>query len=100
MWRSMAATPVRSDRTLGPRAARCNEAAPGRAALSVKRAKCHHAGLRSLCLALLLVALPALAADGRPPADDLYRRFEALLERGWILEVVAQSQPPGTTAPM
>lgn len=56
--------------------------------------------MRSLCLALLLAALPALAADDRPPADELYRRFEALRERGWILEVVAQSQPPGTTAPM
>ena len=60
-------------------------------------------------LALLLLLLsgcdtPALSlpsgiqtyADGRAPVETLYRRYTELLDQGWQLDVVFQSQPDGT----
>jgi len=49
------------------------------------------------------LALPADAetiADGRLPMQDLYRAYISLRERGWLLEVVAESQPAGQPWPL
>jgi hypothetical protein len=35
--------------------------------------------------------------DGRAPIDGLYAAYEALVERGWSLEVVVESRPEGTS---
>lgn len=35
--------------------------------------------------------------DGRRPIEALYKSYLGLLELGWTLEIVAQSQPSGTT---
>ena len=35
-------------------------------------------------------------ADGRAPVDTLYRTYLGLVERGWKLEIIAESQPAGT----
>ena len=62
------------------------------------------------CLWLALPAAPAMAADpalplsvgtvtfadGRAPIDTLYRTYLGLLQLGWKLEIVAESQPAGT----
>lgn len=37
-------------------------------------------------------------ADGRKPIEALYQSYLKLLESGWTLEIVANSQPAGTTA--
>ena len=34
-------------------------------------------------------------ADGRTPIGDLFRSYRTLLDRGWTLDIVAQSQPAG-----
>jgi hypothetical protein len=33
--------------------------------------------------------------DGRAPIQDLYRSYLSLLDRGWQLDIVGHSQPPG-----
>ena len=38
----------------------------------------------------------ATFADGRAPVDALYRAYLLLIEQGWKLEIVAESQPAGT----
>ena len=38
----------------------------------------------------------ATFADGRAPIDTLYRAYLLLIEKGWKLEIVAESQPAGT----
>jgi len=35
-------------------------------------------------------------ADGRKPIEVLYQAYTSLLERGWQLDIIAQSQPAGT----
>ncbi len=35
--------------------------------------------------------------DGRRPIDALYQMYLSLLERGWMLEIVVESRPEGTT---
>ena len=42
----------------------------------------------------------ATHADGRRPIESLYATYAGLVERGWKLEVVADSQPAGTTQPL
>jgi len=63
------------------------------------------------CLLPALLAAPAAAdqaairlptgvltfADGRQPIETLYDSYLGLVEQGWTLEVVAESQPSGTT---
>lgn len=39
-------------------------------------------------------------ADGRRPIEALYGDYAGLVERGWTLDVVAESQPAGTTRPL
>lgn len=39
-------------------------------------------------------------ADGRRPIESLYETFAGLVERGWTLDVVAESQPVGTARPL
>ncbi|HEY8265936.1 MAG TPA: hypothetical protein VIG03_05135, partial [Steroidobacteraceae bacterium] len=39
-------------------------------------------------------------ADGRAPIEALYRAALGLVEQGWHAEVIAQSAPAGTTAPL
>ena len=36
-------------------------------------------------------------ADGRRPIESLYQTYAGLVARGWVLEVIAESQPAGTT---
>lgn len=36
-------------------------------------------------------------ADGRRSIQELYAAYQTLLERGWTLQIVVQSQPAGTT---
>jgi hypothetical protein len=38
--------------------------------------------------------------DGRRPIQELYRAYQTLLERGWKLDIVNQSQPEGRTYPL
>jgi hypothetical protein len=38
--------------------------------------------------------------DGRRPIQELYRAYQTLLERGWKLDIVSQSQPEGRTYPL
>jgi succinylglutamate desuccinylase/aspartoacylase family protein len=69
------------------------------------------------CIAALVVAIAAPAglaaedavaiprgisthADGRAPIEALYQEYLSLLDRGWLAEVVVQSQPAGTTQPL
>jgi len=47
-----------------------------------------------------VIRLPAelsTFADGRRPIEALYDSYLGLLELGWTLEIIADSQPPGTT---
>ncbi len=37
-------------------------------------------------------------ADGRAPIESLYRTYVGLTAQGWTVEVIARSQPAGTTA--
>ena len=39
-------------------------------------------------------------ADGRAPIEALYRAALGLVEKGWRAEVITQSAPAGTTAPL
>ena len=39
-------------------------------------------------------------ADGRRPIDSLYGTYAGLVERGWKLDVVANSQPAGAAQPL
>jgi hypothetical protein len=39
-------------------------------------------------------------ADGRRPIESLYATYAGLVERGWALDVVADSQPAGPTQPL
>lgn len=42
----------------------------------------------------------ATYADGRRPIEELYVVYAGLVTQGWELEVVAQSQPSGTSHPL
>ena len=35
-------------------------------------------------------------ADGRKPIEELYQAYSSLLQRGWQLDIIVQSQPAGT----
>ena len=35
-------------------------------------------------------------ADGRKPIEELYQAYTSLLQRGWQLDIIVQSQPAGT----
>jgi hypothetical protein len=54
-----------------------------------------------LCiLAALLGAAPTgvtTHADGRQPIESLYEAYAGLVARGWLLEVIVESRPAGTT---
>ena len=60
--------------------------------------------------AMQWISLPALASateagvathpDGRIAIEALYASYERLTERGWTLEIVAYSEPAGTTRPL
>ncbi len=68
----------------------------------------HFAAACGLALASLIaaagdepIALPpgiATHADGRQPIESLYATYLSLVEQGWTAEVVANSQPTGTSA--
>jgi hypothetical protein len=38
--------------------------------------------------------------DGRLPIQELFRAYQTLLEKGWRLDIVSQSQPQGRTYPL
>ena len=38
--------------------------------------------------------------DGRLPVEELYAVYLGLVDRGWHLDVIAESQPAGTSAPL
>jgi hypothetical protein len=61
-----------------------------------------HSGFAAFLIAGAVVIPPGVAThgDGRAPIESLYRASLALLERGWTVEVIAESQPPGTAAPL
>ena len=42
----------------------------------------------------------APVTDGRRPVDVLFEAYESLTARGWILDVVAESRPAGTSSPL
>ena len=42
----------------------------------------------------------ATHADGRAPIGELYRAYAQLADAGWTLELIAQSQPAGTSRPL
>ncbi|MGQ0429076.1 MAG: hypothetical protein ACT4UQ_04005 [Gammaproteobacteria bacterium] len=50
--------------------------------------------------ALRLPAEVATHADGRVPIGSLYESYAALRDQGWILDVVAESQPAGAARPL
>jgi hypothetical protein len=71
--------------------------------------------LRAVAVLSIAAILPAAAADtdavvippgiathgdGRAPIESLYRRSLSLVDRGWIVEVVATSSPADTSAPL
>jgi len=39
-------------------------------------------------------------ADGRKPVSDLYAAYISLLDKGWQMDIVVQSQPPGRDYPL
>ena len=49
---------------------------------------------------LCLPAEVAAHADGRMPIQQLYASYLPLVERGWEVDVVVQSMPAGTAAPL
>jgi len=61
----------------------------------------------AMCCLCALATAPVLAAelqlppgiqtyaDGRLPIEALYRSYTSLLDKGWQLDIVTQSQPPG-----
>jgi hypothetical protein len=53
-----------------------------------------------LAAALAIPAGVATHADGRLPLEALYRASLALVDRGWTAEVIAESAPAGTAAPL
>jgi len=61
-----------------------------------------------MAFALALLAAGAIAvppavvthADGRAPIESIYRAVDSLVDRGWTAEVVFQSAPAGTVAPL
>ena len=70
---------------------------------------------RAIALPSFLACLPVLATaadavvippgiethgDGRAPIEALYRASLGLVERGWTAEVIVESAPPGTRAPL
>jgi hypothetical protein len=55
-------------------------------------------GAASAADAVVLPPGVATHGDGRAPIESLYRASLALVERGWSVEVVAQSEPAGTAA--
>jgi len=40
------------------------------------------------------------AADGRRPVEALLGAYERLVARGWVLDVIAESRPAGTSSPL
>ncbi|MEX2148834.1 MAG: succinylglutamate desuccinylase/aspartoacylase family protein [Steroidobacteraceae bacterium] len=74
----------------------------------------HCAAICGLVLAILPAAIPAAtespvtrpvdiatyAADGRQPIEALYVSYLSLVREGWTLEVLTESQPAGTVAPL
>lgn len=73
-------------------------------ALRFRTAAVRAASLLGICLLLSFAVraadftLPAQIAthpDGRQPVEELYRAYLSLRGRGWLLDVVAESQPPG-----
>jgi hypothetical protein len=53
-----------------------------------------------LAAALAVPAGVATHADGRLPLESLYCASLALVDRGWTAEVIAESAPAGTAAPL
>lgn len=54
-------------------------------------------------LAAGVLAIPSGIAthdDGRAPVESIYRAVDSLVDRGWIAEVIVQSAPAGTAAPL
>jgi hypothetical protein len=54
-------------------------------------------------LAAGILAIPpgiATHGDGRAPVESIYRAVGSLVDRGWTAEVIAQSAPDGTAAPL
>lgn len=39
---------------------------------------------------------PNTFEDGRAPVEELYQAYTSLLERGWLLDIIMESQPAGT----
>jgi len=58
--------------------------------------------LASALLAATIAVPPGIAthADGRAPIESIYGAVNSLVDRGWTAEVIAQSAPDGTTAPL
>jgi hypothetical protein len=48
-------------------------------------------------VAIVIPTGVATHADGRPPIESLYRASIGLVGRGWTAEVIATSEPPGTS---
>jgi hypothetical protein len=47
---------------------------------------------------MLPAGVATYAADGRRPIDALYAAYQSLVHEGWMLDIVADSRPAGTTA--
>ncbi len=59
--------------------------------------------LLATALLMAVVAIPpgiATHADGRAPLETLYGAAQSLADRGWVAEVIAQSDPEGAAAPL
>ncbi len=58
--------------------------------------------LASALLAATVAIPPGVAThtDGRAPVESIYRAVNSLVDRGWTAEVIVQSAPDGTTAPL
>ncbi len=65
---------------------------------------CDHAVmfLASALLAATLAIPSGIAThtDGRAPVESIYQAALSLVDRGWTAEVIAQSAPEGSTAPL
>ena len=65
---------------------------------------CDHAAMiRAFALLAAAVAVPSgvtTHADGRAPIESLYRTSLSLVDRGWTAEVITESAPAGTSAPL
>jgi len=53
-----------------------------------------------LAAAVTVPAGVATHADGRAPIESLYRASLSLVDRGWTAEVIAESAPSGSAAPL